>query len=178
MEGTKRLYPIFDRLTREAAATTGRDTGETEPAGRSGERSRRRVLIALARQMWELRGLPIRGRDSAVDRLVRRATSTGLAGLLNEPDALSQALQAMNAPALASAYRETARSGRKFTAAEIPAVTQLFTPLWVAEWLVQNTLGRAWLDLHPDTSLRPRMRWLARAAGPLNPLPARRPVAG
>jgi len=40
---------------------------------------------------------------------------------------------------------------------DIPAVTQLFTPRWIVEYMVQNTLGKLWLQGHPDSSLRDHM---------------------
>ena len=63
----------------------------------------------------------------------------------------------MNAPALEAAYRASAGEPRKFRREEIPAVTQLFTPGWVAEFLLHNTLGRLWLDMHPDSGLPPAL---------------------
>mgnify|MGYP006287197119 FL=1 len=45
----------------------------------------------------------------------------------------------------------------KVTAAEIPAATQLFTPRWIVEYMVQNSLGRLWLQSHPQSSLRDHM---------------------
>jgi hypothetical protein len=80
--------------------------------------------------------------------------------LLNHDDALGQIYQAINAPALEAAYRATSRTGRKFTSDEIPAVTQLFTPKWVVEFLLQNTLGLLWLEMHPDTRLPRNWKWL------------------
>jgi type II restriction/modification system DNA methylase subunit YeeA len=38
--------------------------------------------------------------------------------------------------------------------ADIPAVTQLFTPPWIVRYLVENSLGRLWLLNHPDSLLR------------------------
>jgi hypothetical protein len=75
-------------------------------------------------------------------------------------DALGQFYQALSAPKLAAAYRATARQRRKFRADEIPAVTQLFTPRWVVEFLLQNTLGRLWWQWHPDSMLPQRWPWL------------------
>ncbi|HWE94848.1 MAG TPA: N-6 DNA methylase [Tepidisphaeraceae bacterium] len=80
--------------------------------------------------------------------------------VLDEDDALGRVYQALNAPTLEAAYRATARERRKFSAEEIPAVTQLFTPRWVVEYLLQNTLGRRWLEVHPDSTLRSAFRWL------------------
>jgi hypothetical protein len=79
--------------------------------------------------------------------------------LLDQDDALGRIYQAINAPALEAAYRGTARTGRKFAPKEIPAVTQLFTPKWVVQFLLQNSLGRFWLRIHPDSKLRKDWRW-------------------
>ncbi len=80
--------------------------------------------------------------------------------ILRDDDALGQIYQAINAPALEAAYRGTARERRKFAEAEIPAVTQLFTPRWVVEFLLQNTLGKLWLEWHPDSALRNKWKWI------------------
>lgn len=37
----------------------------------------------------------------------------------------------------------------KFTASEIPAATQIFTPGWIVKYMVQNTVGRIYLDNNP-----------------------------
>ena len=36
---------------------------------------------------------------------------------------------------------------------EQAAATQLFTPHWVVRYMVENSLGRIWMTLHPDSSL-------------------------
>jgi len=81
---------------------------------------------------------------------------------LLEDDLLGQIHQAISSPLLESAYRATARDRRKFTAAEIPAVTQLFTPRFVVEFLLQNTLGKLWVEMHPDSLLVRKWKWMAR----------------
>lgn len=40
---------------------------------------------------------------------------------------------------------------------EIPAVTQLFTPKWIVQYLVHNSLGRSWLLHHPESGLKAKM---------------------
>lgn len=35
----------------------------------------------------------------------------------------------------------------------IPAATQLFTPDWIVRYLVQNSVGRLWMQTHPDSTL-------------------------
>lgn len=44
-------------------------------------------------------------------------------------------------------------------AAELPAVTQLFTPHWIVRYLVENTLGTLWLRSRPSSGLRAHMRY-------------------
>lgn len=45
----------------------------------------------------------------------------------------------------------------KVNADEIPAATQLFTPRWIVEYMVQNTVGKLWLQNHPDSALKDKM---------------------
>lgn len=45
------------------------------------------------------------------------------------------------------------KRNRKAGAEEIPAATQLFTPDWIVRYLVQNTVGRLWMQSHPDSQL-------------------------
>ncbi|MBM3880198.1 MAG: hypothetical protein FJ387_10845 [Verrucomicrobia bacterium] len=39
---------------------------------------------------------------------------------------------------------------------ELSVINQFYTPLWVVKVLVDNTLGRLWLQMHPDSSLAPK----------------------
>jgi len=43
------------------------------------------------------------------------------------------------------------------SAKDIPAATQLFTPDWIAQYLVENTLGRLWHDARPHRSWHPSL---------------------
>lgn len=42
----------------------------------------------------------------------------------------------------------------KISKEEIPAATQLFTPDWIVRYMVENSLGRLWIEGHPDENLR------------------------
>lgn len=42
----------------------------------------------------------------------------------------------------------------KISKERIPAATQLFTPDWIVRYMVENSVGRLWLDGHPDDELR------------------------
>ena len=47
---------------------------------------------------------------------------------------------------------------------EIPARTQLFTPDWIVRYMVENSLGRMWVQAHPDTPLQKEWRYYLREA--------------
>lgn len=47
----------------------------------------------------------------------------------------------------------------KFEADEIPAATQIFTPNWIVKYMVQNTVGRIYLDNNPYTALAYKEKW-------------------
>jgi hypothetical protein len=40
---------------------------------------------------------------------------------------------------------------------DIPAATQLFTPRWIVEYMVQNTVGKLWLQNKPGSKLKDHM---------------------
>ena len=42
----------------------------------------------------------------------------------------------------------------KVTKEKIPAATQLFTPDWIVRYMVENSLGRLWLEGHPNENLQ------------------------
>ena len=42
----------------------------------------------------------------------------------------------------------------KISKDNIPAATQLFTPDWIVKYMVENSLGRLWLEGHPDDELK------------------------
>lgn len=44
------------------------------------------------------------------------------------------------------------KAKKKYKAEEIPFATQLFTPDWIVQYMVQNSLGRYWTESHPEHS--------------------------
>ena len=42
----------------------------------------------------------------------------------------------------------------KITKERIPSATQLFTPDWIVRYMVENSLGRLWIEGHPDEELK------------------------
>ena len=55
----------------------------------------------------------------------------------------------------------------KFTASEIPAATQIFTPNWIVKNMVQNTVGRIYLDNNPyETEVAQDWKYLVNPSKP------------
>ncbi|MGI6305528.1 MAG: hypothetical protein ACOXZQ_06610 [Bacteroidales bacterium] len=51
-------------------------------------------------------------------------------------------------------------SKEKVKKEDIPAATQLFTPRWIVEYMVQNTVGKLWLQNNPKSLLKEYMPYL------------------
>ncbi len=51
------------------------------------------------------------------------------------------------------------KKNKKITKENIPAATQLFTPKWIVKYMVENSLGRLWLESHPDEDLKAQWKY-------------------
>lgn len=49
------------------------------------------------------------------------------------------------------------KKGKKADAGAIAPATQLFTPHWIVRYLTENSLGRLWMQTHPDSRLTEQM---------------------
>jgi hypothetical protein len=49
---------------------------------------------------------------------------------------------------------------KKAEAKDIPAATQIFTPNWIVKYMVQNTVGKIWLDKNPNSKIKANMKYL------------------
>ena len=132
------------------------------------QRAYRAFLLAQCRKLSEeLRVLfdP----DALVSRfLPQPKVLKELTHLLNAPD-LAPAWQPGNEETIGWVYQgfnevdlEPLRglSSFKIPKELLPAKTQKFTLRWVVKYLVQNTLGRLWLELHPDSQLASSLDYL------------------
>lgn len=52
------------------------------------------------------------------------------------------------------------KDGKKAAAEDIPAATQIFTPNWIVKYMVQNTLGRIYLDNFDNDDLKDQWKYL------------------
>jgi len=70
-----------------------------------------------------------------------------LGGLWAEDEIIGWIYQFYNAE-----QKEAIRKrGRPRRPAEVAVINQFFTPRWICKFLVDNTLGRLWLEMHPDS---------------------------
>ena len=51
------------------------------------------------------------------------------------------------------------RKNVKITKENIPAATQLFTPDWIVRYMVENSLGRLWVEGHPNDELKSQWKY-------------------
>lgn len=56
------------------------------------------------------------------------------------------------------------KKGKKAEAEDIAPATQIFTPNWIVKYMVENTLGRIYLDNNPDADLQEQMAYLVEKA--------------
>ncbi|MEQ2869130.1 BREX-1 system adenine-specific DNA-methyltransferase PglX [Selenomonas noxia] len=93
--------------------------------------------------------------DSVIDRLVKQ----GDAGSIPEEDWHDQVqiigwlYQYYNTEPKDKVFADL-KKNIKVTKEKIPAATQLFTPDWIVRYMVENSLGRLWLEGHPNEILQ------------------------
>ena len=59
------------------------------------------------------------------------------------------------------------KKGKKAEAKDIPAATQIFTPNWIVKYMVQNTIGRIYLDNNPyEDDIQKRWKYLVEPTEP------------
>lgn len=146
------------------------------------QRAYRRFLLAqCARLAEEVRVLfdP----DNLGSRLCPRPQALRqLIDLLND-DQLQEAWQPGNEETIGWVYQffieeqkkevfdRLYKEKEKIRAEDIPAATEIFTPRWVVRCLVENTLGRMWVQMHPDSRLAQQLEYLVPQPDPLPQVP-------
>ena len=53
----------------------------------------------------------------------------------------------------------TLKKNVKISKENIPAATQLFTPDWIVRYMVENSLGRMWVEGHPNDALKKEWKY-------------------
>jgi len=92
-------------------------------------------------------------RPRALNSLLEMLNRAELADAWEADETIGWIYQFFNEREKAEVFERLYKQKQKLRAQDIPAATQLFTPHWIVRFLVQNTLGRVWVELHPDTRL-------------------------
>jgi hypothetical protein len=114
-------------------------------------------------------------RPRALNALLTMLNQPELADAWSADETIGWIYQFFNEQEKAEVFERLYRQKQKFRPQDIPAATQLFTPHWIVRFLVQNTLGRLWVQMHPDTQLigTELLDYLVPLAGDIPPEPVR-----
>lgn len=52
------------------------------------------------------------------------------------------------------------KKNKKARAEDIPAATQIFTPKWIVKYMVENTVGKIYLDYEPNSNIKQDLKYL------------------
>lgn len=99
-------------------------------------------------------------RPAALSTILSMVNNEKLLPAWKTEETIGWIYQYFNEPELQAAFAAVRLSGVKFEAGDIPAATQLFTLHWVVRYLVENTLGRLWVRMHPDSQLKDKLQYL------------------
>ena len=80
--------------------------------------------------------------DSALDRLIKDIDEDSFR---DQVQIIGWMYQYYN-----SELKDIVMKKKEYSKDDIPAVTQLFTPDWIVRYMVENSLGRLWVDGHPN----------------------------
>ena len=56
------------------------------------------------------------------------------------------------------------KKGRKVQKEDMPAKTQIFTPKWIVKYMVENSVGKLWLEAHPNNELQAKFKYYLESA--------------
>lgn len=56
------------------------------------------------------------------------------------------------------------KKGKKIAKDDVPAATQIFTPEWIVKYMVENSVGKMWLESHPDKDLQAKFKYYLESA--------------
>ena len=91
-------------------------------------------------------------RHNAFEALLDELNNEVLAGVWDEDETIGWFYQFFNSREERKAMRDASKSGPR-NSRELGVLNQFFTPRYVVEFLVDNTLARMWSEMHPTTQL-------------------------
>lgn len=107
-------------------------------------------------------------RLGAFDDLVTELNATELAAAWSEDETIGWVYQYFNSDTERREMRDASPAPRN--SRELAIRNQFFTPAYVVRFLADNTLGRLWNEMHPETRLVERCAYLVPTAVPSAPL--------
>ncbi|RMG42890.1 MAG: BREX-1 system adenine-specific DNA-methyltransferase PglX [Methanobacteriota archaeon] len=134
------------------------------------EEAYRRFLLWQCRQiaeqdhlevLFDPDNLPSRlfPRPRALNRLLDLLNNETLAEAWQQEETIGWVYQYFIEEDKDAVFEKIYRHKQKMDLRDIPKATQIFTPRWIVQYLVENTLGRLWLRMHPDSRLREKMKY-------------------
>lgn len=94
-------------------------------------------------------------RESVISRLVNNAELTES---FSEVEVVGWLYQFYNSEPKDEVFANL-KKNKKIDKYDIPAATQLFTPKWIVQYMVENSLGQLWLEANPESSLKHSMKY-------------------
>lgn len=61
-------------------------------------------------------------------------------------------------------YELKNKKGRKVEEKDMPIKTQIFTPKWIVKYMVENSVGKMWLEAHPNPELQSKFKYYLESA--------------
>ena len=104
-------------------------------------------------------------RPRSLKALVELLNRPELEAAWGEEETIGWIYQYFNEQEKADVFNRLYKKKQKIRPEDIPAATQLFTPRWIVKFLVQNTLGRQWMQMHPDSCLAAALDYLVPLSG-------------
>lgn len=97
---------------------------------------------------------------SVIERMVIQGTSDSIpeADWTDQVQIIGWAYQYYNSEPKDKVFADM-KKNIKITKENIPAATQLFTPDWIVHYMVENSLGRLWLEGHPNEDLKSQWKY-------------------
>lgn len=56
------------------------------------------------------------------------------------------------------------KKGKKISKENVPATTQIFTPKWIVQYMVENSVGKLWLESYPNSELQSKFQYYLESA--------------
>ena len=101
-------------------------------------------------------GISFTNQDGVIRRLIEDIPEDDFT---NQVEIIGWLYQFYNVELKDKTFDELKKKKIKIGKERIPAATQLFTPDWIVKYMVENSIGRYWLDSHPNEELKSKWKY-------------------